>query len=603
MKSSQLPRIGAFGFQGLEVMLIAMEESLSNPVGPLTAVARVVPDFFNYVQSISKQQESSALKSLSIQWPTPHPSSFSTLPSQSQFGHPQWTLPGLPENRPVWNHTFMFCDKGEVASMFNDTSALVIELYPTNATFNGNNWSLPQCCGYCSLLLDARVREALMSDRGSMGVRVEHVSLQLTELCNRDNRTPSVELVLRLPTTVEPDLMVSVSDIDALPSLETFHRSKFPPDDLPLFTRIDWSSIMTPPPVASQPSNMKNVPKHKAINEVEAPSHSAIENILKLAKQPSPGNSSHSNHSGLIPTRLPPKSLQNGHHSSTPPASSTHSDKHALSLLDSQQKEINSYKDALKRMGEDIVRLQEDVARLEMENSQLRQRINMHEDATKAMVDVKELDDLARADLIDKYVTLTRKLASQVEETSGYREKLVRMQNNMIKQNDREQQYLKQRDNLLKQQDELQNKQEKIKKLERTCVEQEKALEKMERILRNKLKNNKSEENYKADDVNVLAVENARLRSQIEQYRKTPPGQAGSSEDADKLRLQLQLEKAKGRVASLERELMEKAREWGKEKEVMRLRVGDRHDNHRNRSLPPLHRDRGYSYNLVSKRR
>ena len=54
-------------------------------------------------------------------------------------------------------------------------------------------------------------------------------------------------------------------------------------------------------------------------------------------------------------------------------------------------------------MGEDIVRLQEEVSRLEMENSQLRRRIDMHEDATKAMVNVKELDDMSRADLIDKY--------------------------------------------------------------------------------------------------------------------------------------------------------------------------------------------------------
>ena len=88
---------------------------------------------------------------------------------------------------------------------------------------------------------------------------------------------------------------------------------------------------------------------------------------------------------------------------SLPSSSGGHSDKYALSLLDSQQKEIDSYKEALKRMGEEIVRLQEEIARLEMENSKLRQRVNMHEDATKAIVDVQELDDMSRPDLIDKY--------------------------------------------------------------------------------------------------------------------------------------------------------------------------------------------------------
>ena len=43
---------------------------------------------------------------------------------------------------------------------------------------------------------------------------------------------------------------------------------------------------------------------------------------------------------------------------------------------------------------------------------------------------------------------------------------------------------------------------------------------------------------------------------------------------------------------------MEKAREWGKQKESLRLRMGEQHHSYNQRALPPL-RDRGYN-NYVS---
>ena len=38
-------------------------------------------------------------------------------------------------------------------------------------------------------------------------------------------------------------------------------------------------------------------------------------------------------------------------------------DKYTLSLMDAQQKELSSYREALNRMGEEIVRLQENVSK------------------------------------------------------------------------------------------------------------------------------------------------------------------------------------------------------------------------------------------------
>ena len=43
------------------------------------------------------------------------------------------------------------------------------------------------------------------------------------------------------------------------------------------------------------------------------------------------------------------------------------------------------------------------IARLETDNSKLRQRINMYEDSAKAMVGADDLDEVTKAELLEKY--------------------------------------------------------------------------------------------------------------------------------------------------------------------------------------------------------
>ena len=43
------------------------------------------------------------------------------------------------------------------------------------------------------------------------------------------------------------------------------------------------------------------------------------------------------------------------------------------------------------------------IARLETDNSKLRQRINMYEDSAKAMVGAEDLDEVTKAELLEKY--------------------------------------------------------------------------------------------------------------------------------------------------------------------------------------------------------
>ena len=44
----------------------------------------------------------------------------------------QLTLPGTPEEQPVWNHAYFFCEDREKATLFTPGAALVIEFYSTD---------------------------------------------------------------------------------------------------------------------------------------------------------------------------------------------------------------------------------------------------------------------------------------------------------------------------------------------------------------------------------------------------------------------------------------------------------------------------------------
>ncbi|XP_022101381.1 coiled-coil domain-containing protein 33-like [Acanthaster planci] len=617
LDDSLLQSQDALGFHGLEVLLQGVEEQLANPVGPLIATARLVPDLLSYRHHTAERNlQALSLIPLTVAYPDPHPSSFLVPQGGVKSGSPQVSLVGLPEDQPCWQHGFLFTHPRELASLFTDVAALALQFYPASSAFNGEAWLLHTPSGYCAQLLDTRAYHALRSDRGRLGIRV-NLPLQGSDLKSRDDKTPHISIILRLITSMRPDSLAASSDLNMLPSLPTFyqHELKSPepsfqplsvtPSSPPATPKQGAQSSPSPAPRPMRASTPPPVPlytprqktrKKIAMDDDDLPSHNAMRDLLPSNKYRIPPTRHSDN--GLIPTRLPPSPDPYKLKDRKPKPNSAPSenfDKYTLSLMDAQQKELSSYREALNRMGEEIVRLQENIGRLEADNSKLRQRINMYEDASRAMVTNDDLDDITKAELLEKYVVVRQKLARQVSETTNYRDQVLKLQNDMIKQNDREQLYLSQQDAQSAQANALQEKQMKIKKLERTCREQEKALEKMEKLLLSKRPKNAKQEDARRNEVDLVAAENARLKAQIEQIRVESANKASRNSDAEKMMMQLQLEKSKSRIQSLERELMEKAREWGKQKESLRLRMGEQHQSYNQRALPPL-RDRGYNH-------
>ncbi|XP_041473355.1 coiled-coil domain-containing protein 33-like [Lytechinus variegatus] len=603
-KLSMLPECGDFSFHGLEVRLVSVDHRLYDAMGCIMAVTKIVPDYQKYRDAFHNHTHLLSVEPLVVEMPVPHPSSFLTATRGKHQGYSQLWLADVSEiTQPKWNHSFVFCHERELASMFVSTAAVVVELYDVNSAYDGTRWHPQKPIGLAVVLLDNRVYNALTNDRGKLGVRIPSIPLQMCVLPTRGKQTPSISIALRLLTSRVPDSLPSVSKLDTLPSVDGFASPETPRDLLP--PAEPTTGGLNPEPVYSPPTTPLPQPlydvividtrKKLSLKDDDLPPSDALQNLLDSNPQDrlvQPGEKPTST-KGLIPTRLPPPSDKPQSKEGKSPVSGGQNDQTLLNLIDSQQREIESYRQAMKRMGEEMVQLQDALTRIEADNSRLRQQANMYEDTTRAMVTDAKLEGMSKAEMLEKYVTLKQALSKQVAEAANYREKLLHAQNDLIKHNDREKRYLDQQEALLSQSKLLQERQDKVKKLEQACREQEKALEKMDKALKGKIGKQGVRFKEESQESAALSAENARLKAELEHMKALSASQprGGSANEAEKLKMQYMLERAESRVSSLERELLGKAKEWGKEKANISLRSDD---SLRQRSLPPLpYYDRG----------
>ncbi|KAK7506446.1 hypothetical protein BaRGS_00002558 [Batillaria attramentaria] len=558
-RQSTLPRDPACpNYLALEVYLRAVQRPLQNPPGPLIAVARIVPDYHNYrSDSLLTHPRAAGVGMTSVTFPNPHPSSFA-VPEQSSHGYPQVSLIGRPAEQPRWNHPYLFCDTRDKATMFTPSAALVIEYYVANSAMNDEFWKIQSPVGFSSLLLDQRMYSQLTGDNAKLGLRVEGVPIQGSDMYTVDNTTPTVGMVLKLVTTDQPDSMVAMSNLDNLPTVKLQHTdgAQHAPDILTLGEgdpgeESEMSSLVgpdTPPPDTQQlleGLEPRTGRRHMIlpIKDGELPPYDAMESIL--------------------PEYQGPPDL----------------DQTSMSVMDQQMREIENYRQAVTRMGSDILALRTTIRELEGNNSKLRLDLTNYNDATRLLVDSSELDTLAKPELASRYAALKQKLASQTAELKAYKDRVQKLQNELIKKNDKEKEYLRMSHAHASQQELLQRLQEKVNKvrrLEETCRKQEKVIEKMEKIIEKQRDKTNSVKDMNSEANAALTEENKRLRQQMEDMRdQLNRAGKGGSEDLEKLELYQALERAEGRIMSLEKQLSENARQWGKERADLQIRMNE----------------------------
>ena len=79
---------------------------------------------------LSSQPRPAGVTVTTIDFPSPHPTSFAVAGAIPAQGAPQVTTAGTPQEQPQWNQSLFFI--GDESSLFTVTSALVIEYYPAS---------------------------------------------------------------------------------------------------------------------------------------------------------------------------------------------------------------------------------------------------------------------------------------------------------------------------------------------------------------------------------------------------------------------------------------------------------------------------------------
>ncbi|XP_072526821.1 coiled-coil domain-containing protein 33 [Salminus brasiliensis] len=276
-------------------------------------------------------------------------------------------------------------------------------------------------------------------------------------------------------------------------------------------------------------------------------------------------------------------------------------DPHVAEINEHQTKELENYRTAMCKMAEDILALRSKVTSLEAENSQLRSELSLHQDLGWTLLDDTDIDVMTKTEITDRIISLKTKLASESSKAAEQRDKIQRLQNELIRKNDSEKELVLLKQAHQQQQAVLLRYQGRIRKfagLEATVRQQEKIIERMEKLLDTKLrernkenaerkkavfKHKDDEESKRREIESVLAAENSRLREELERLRHQPPAviiqQPAQIEqpfsDSEKLRLLGQLERAEAYIHTLEKQLEENARQWGREKQDMLLRLSE----------------------------
>ncbi|MBN3307874.1 CCD33 protein, partial [Amia calva] len=604
-KLSTLPRQPRFSFTGFEVLLQSMEKPLKEPVGPLLAVARIVPDYESYKDTmLLRTPRAAGIAVTSVSFPQPQPSSFD-VPRVSAKGHPQVSPAGFPDEQPTWNHSFLFHGR-DCATIFTGGAALVLEYYPITTVMNTVSWHIRSPLGFSALPLDQALYRRLMEERGQRGVKVEKVPLQGSTLQTTVDTEPNVGVILRLIGSERPDSVLASVDPSMLPSLDTeqFNGggvSHPPVPPLSFLPHQEEDPSLCPP----SPHDDLNTKWQLTRNGLNFPSYDALAEILPeyefLFRAPISSKVGLDHLGQYKPQKQEGSSspAQNGQQ--RPP--DTHPLNQTYRLHSRNQREVDNYRTAMRKMAEDIIALRRQVGGLEEDNSKLRSDLNLHQDLGRTLLEDTDIDVMTKAEIADRIASLKFKLASGTAEVTAHKDKIQQLQNELIRKNDSEKELLRLQRAHQQQQVVLQKYQGRVTKvnsLEATVQQQEKVIEKMEKLLDRKLKEQKKqptgslkEQAGEGDDrrkemESALAAENSRLRGELEKlrYQSGPvvtqrPAQVMTQDmlaDSEKMSLLGRLEKAQARIQMLESQLEENSRRWGRERQDLLTRLTE-HDH------------------------
>uniref|UniRef100_A0A8C0XHK6 C2 domain-containing protein n=1 Tax=Castor canadensis TaxID=51338 RepID=A0A8C0XHK6_CASCN len=516
-KGSFIPRYIGCDHTALEVLLHGINEPLANNPNPMVVVARVVPNYKEFKGNQARRDPASmGLPITPLSFPVSSVMNFD-VPRVSQNGCPQLSKLGGPPEQPWWNQSFLFQGR-DGATNFSEDTALVLQFYSSPSMKGSEPWTLGQPLGVSVLPLKSRLYRKMLTGKGLNGLHVERLPITDTNLKTISGEAPTVDLSFQLLSSERPENFLTPNNSKVLPTLDP----KILDEKLGTI-RESWSRT--------------------TVNSTqEAEEESQVPEI-------------------------------------------------------SHDTEMSNYRRAMQKMAEDILSLRKQVSILDEENRMLRGHLTQQE-AEEEKTQADEVQNLA--------VSMKQKLLLSELDTKKLKDKVQYLQNELIRKNDREKELLllyqaqQPQAVLLKQ---YQDKLQKMKALEETVRHQEKVIEKMEQVLEDRLRERNEHpppnrptgkihmasgphlgstgENQAVDLYSMLLAENSRLRAELDKNRhqsapiilqqQALPDFLGSS--SDKFNLLAKLERAHSRILSLENQLEDSARRWGREKQDLATRL------------------------------
>ncbi|XP_031411064.1 coiled-coil domain-containing protein 33 [Meleagris gallopavo] len=102
------------------------------------------------------------------------------------------------------------------------------------------------------------------------------------------------------------------------------------------------------------------------------------------------------------------------------------------------QQEVSRYRLALRRMAGDLVSLHQRVTSLEVENGHLRHSLAGRQEPGRVLLADGDVDVMTREEILDRLATLKGELVSSTAEMRQLRDRVQRLQNELIRKNDQE---------------------------------------------------------------------------------------------------------------------------------------------------------------------
>ncbi|XP_069653918.1 coiled-coil domain-containing protein 33 isoform X2 [Haliaeetus albicilla] len=442
-----------------QVLLRGLSAPLAAPPGALVAVARVVTNVQEYKHRMEKHPTSCpGISPITITFPDPPAAAFSIAPV-ANHGCPQMSRPAGPPEQPTWDTSFLFQGR-DVATLFSEDTALVIEYYPYKTMWDVPGTLIP--VGYSVLPLTSRVFRELAARSGEM--RVDGLAMQGTDLKTTSGAIPTVGLCLQLLQSERPAAFLTPSGSDALPSPGPADASTFKRGEelraapvCPFSCQLHRDNVSLPAAdaVASILPGKQLFPHGTGAPSEEQRSQEITGDKQELVSAEETGGAGGTGGDSGVP-RAGPGSR--GDRSSTLP-------------------EASSYRLALKRMAGDLLSLRQHVTSLEVENRHLRRSLASREELGHTLLADVDLDVMTREELLDRLATLKHKLVAGTVEMRRLKDRVQRLQNELIRKNDQEKDLVLLQRAHQQQQAVLKRCQEKVaktKNLEETVRQQEK---------------------------------------------------------------------------------------------------------------------------------